>query len=457
MPSSLVRRPKGGIEVPQHVLRKSRQHLLGDAIVVDNKRVHIQLGPRSLTERNTTERFLVLLGGVCFAFNAGYINGCTMNGFGRENTTSTSVAGFTGSYTKAALFLADGDTTEAGYHIATMLCFLLGALLVGAIMPRRKAWELGPEYGPAFLLGSCLLGASAICAIYYEDGENHREVFYFAAAANGLQNGMTSMYSGNLIRTTHLTGTTTDIGLLLGQLLRGNTEKLWKLKVLALLAIFFFLGSLVSFFATRDLREKALAFNAAFFFLIGVVYTTFVSLKHHISFFNAVRGHWKWEQAIQAIYGNDADLKDLSLAELEQLFDSIDVDGDGALGPDEIVAALLLAGVKIKRKNIKAMLKAGDTTGNGEITKYEFVMLLGAHLEGKDEMDVAQEIHRSKSAQSMNKLSFLQNSNQSESSQSDEMGLRLDIHQSKSEQSDEGNETRCLKNPTTLFDKETRV
>jgi len=46
--------------------------------------------------------------------------------------------------------------------------------------------------------------AASIAAVLNPD---HRTLYYFAAAANGIQNGMTSTYSANLIRTTHLTGT----------------------------------------------------------------------------------------------------------------------------------------------------------------------------------------------------------------------------------------------------------
>jgi hypothetical protein len=37
----------------------------------------------------------------------------------------------------------------------------------------------------------------------------------------GLQNSLTTKYSGNTIRTTHLTGATTDLGIALGHLIRG--------------------------------------------------------------------------------------------------------------------------------------------------------------------------------------------------------------------------------------------
>ncbi len=43
-----------------------------------------------------------------------------------------------------------------------------------------------------------------------------------ASAACGLQNAMATTYSGAIVRSTHLTGIFTDLGLMLGGKLRGN-------------------------------------------------------------------------------------------------------------------------------------------------------------------------------------------------------------------------------------------
>ena len=56
------------------------------------------------------------------------------------------------------------------------------------------ASQLGPEYGPTFILGSAFLIVAAIVGSIDPAGKIH---YYFAAAANGIQNGMTSMYTGN--------------------------------------------------------------------------------------------------------------------------------------------------------------------------------------------------------------------------------------------------------------------
>jgi uncharacterized membrane protein YoaK (UPF0700 family) len=50
------------------------------------------------------------------------------------------------------------------------------------------------------------------------------------AMACGMQNAMTTRYSGAVVRTTHLTGMFTDMGLLIGHMLRSDRDfqDMWK-------------------------------------------------------------------------------------------------------------------------------------------------------------------------------------------------------------------------------------
>jgi len=123
--------------------------------------------------------------------------------------------------------------------------------------------------------------------------------YYLAAAANGLQNAMSSSYSANLIRTTHLTGTSTDIGIILGRVLRGNKQDLWKLFVLVGLAVSFTLGGLASFYAVQKWKEFSLLFNAGLFTLIGAGCVFYVWTQHDISIAQAATGTWSDEHTAE--------------------------------------------------------------------------------------------------------------------------------------------------------------
>ena len=102
-------------------------------------------------------------------------------------------------------------------------------MIPGAMLHKRKPWALEPEYGPCFLICALLLSAAAVTA---EEDANGIIYYLLLCAVSGLQNGMSSTFSANLIRSSHLSGTTTDIGLIIGQKLRGTHTNTWKLRVL---------------------------------------------------------------------------------------------------------------------------------------------------------------------------------------------------------------------------------
>ena len=122
---------------------------------------------------------------------------------------------------------------------------------------------------------------------------------------------MSSVYSANLLRTTHMTGTSTDIGLFLGQWMRGNKTNVWKLgvslhsgllcsvlydsacsQVLCLLALGFMLGSMVSYEGMQTFKSEALLFNACFFLVIGIGCTIYLMATYHINLWQATTGRY---------------------------------------------------------------------------------------------------------------------------------------------------------------------
>merc|ERR1711998_24401 len=64
------------------------------------------------------------------------------------------------------------------------------------------------------------------------------------SVASGLQNAMTTAYGGAVVRTTHVTGTVTDMGIEIGKILFHRDQSgHWKFKLLSCLLFFFILGS----------------------------------------------------------------------------------------------------------------------------------------------------------------------------------------------------------------------
>mmetsp|Transcript_86368 Transcript_86368/g.278931 ORF Transcript_86368/g.278931 Transcript_86368/m.278931 type:complete len:327 (+) Transcript_86368:197-1177(+) len=121
---------------------------------------------------------------------------------------------------------------------------------------------------------------------------------YLTAAACGLQNGMITSYSGAIIRTTHVTGLATDVGLILGRsfvaflwrvrakiqrmrqgrpqesLLAKICEDSKKLMLLLLLAGSFLIGTVFGVLLFRLLGIDALLVPAATSAIAGLSYTS---------------------------------------------------------------------------------------------------------------------------------------------------------------------------------------
>ncbi len=125
-----------------------------------------------------------------------------------------------------------------------------------------RAWWI-PRWFPTSLfnhmgLSFCLVHyASLLCWlpwIWIPSGRVHYR----------MQNEMSSMYTTNLIRKSHHTGTSTDIGLIVEQMLCGNWKNCWKYKVLVDLVSLFRCGGLVSFYAVTALK-KILWFSAWYY------------------------------------------------------------------------------------------------------------------------------------------------------------------------------------------------
>ncbi len=122
--------------------------------------------------------------------------------------------------------------------LAIFFAFLAGAVLSGIVVggPRVRP---GRRYGVAMMLEGVLLGAAALVLL-----SGNRGGVPLAAMACGLQNAMASSYCGLILRTTHVTGIVTDIGVMIGQLLRRRMVEAWKFLLLSSILGGFFFGGL---------------------------------------------------------------------------------------------------------------------------------------------------------------------------------------------------------------------
>ena len=95
---------------------------------------------------------------------------------------------------------------------------------------------------------------------------------YLIAFACGLQNGLCTTFSGAVIRTTHVTGILTDIGLIIGQaVFHARTRKhLWKLKILLPLYLAFCAGGVIGWQSFQLLKDEAMLVPCTILGALGV-------------------------------------------------------------------------------------------------------------------------------------------------------------------------------------------
>ncbi|KAL7546822.1 hypothetical protein ACHAWF_010158 [Thalassiosira exigua] len=324
---------------------------------------------KPLRQRNPREyAFVVSLGMAC-AFVAGYTNGVCLGGFIDPdlNNARQTVAGVTGAYTAAAIELADGNLSEYRLMVGTILSVMGGSCISSVLNPRPVAFELSPSYGGTFMIATVFSLIGSLEALH-----NNRREFFFTAVSNGIMNGVSSMYSANLLRTTHLTGTTTDIGLFLGQWLRGNRTNNWKLYILSGLATSFWLGSYGGYEASKATREYSLLFATVFFFVLGMTVTLYICIVQKVGFFDALFGLGKMGNTYTKVIVT-RNGEEVPAEELLDVYDELDDLRDGHVKQAALVEALASKDMKIekRRKTAKEILSAiikGNRDQYGDFT-----------------------------------------------------------------------------------------
>ena len=143
----------------------------------------------------------------------------------------------TGLTTKTAMSLAAAQLGAAAEMSAQFSCFIAGAFATALALGGNDKFEHTPRY--ALLLGA--IGAVVLGAAACDSDTAAVMLVTFAA---GLQNAMATFYSGAVVRTTHVTGTATDIGIEAAKLLlKGRkAHPTWKLRLLCVFLLGFFAG-----------------------------------------------------------------------------------------------------------------------------------------------------------------------------------------------------------------------
>lgn len=198
---------------------------------------------------------------------AGFVNAA---GFLAFSVLTTNVTGH------AALFaerIASGDWKTARVVALWMFLFLFGAFIcsvIVSIIGRNQRFS----YVIPILIEMAILVCIAVFGSDYNGGLIDKEIYAGSLLFSmGMQNSLVSIVSGSVVRTTHLTGTFTDLGIELGQFLQKDAKDrsvlVSKIKLRSTIILFFMVGALAGAYLFQ--YYKFLSFWAPVAILIFVL------------------------------------------------------------------------------------------------------------------------------------------------------------------------------------------
>ena len=216
--------------------------------------------PQPIEKHNAFKQVRFLMpGAFALAAAAGFINSVALVFF------HTPVSHMTGAVSHSGMDVAKASWPDAFSSLTIVIGFLIGAALNGIII---GAWKLipGRRYGVAMIVEGCLLGVATLLFM-----NKQRLALPTVSMACGLQNAMSSSYCGLMIRTTHVTGMMTDIGVMIGHWIRHRQVEAWKLRFLIMVVAAFGSGCWIGQLAEMRFGPTALALPALAFIIAGAL------------------------------------------------------------------------------------------------------------------------------------------------------------------------------------------
>lgn len=185
------------------------------------------------------------------------------------------VSHLTGPTSLLGYSLARGSWQDVGFLWGILLAFCLGATISGLVI-QDSTLRLGRRYGVVLILESIFI----IVSIPLFERASPWAV-WIAATACGLQNAMATTSSGAVLRTTHLTGMFTDLGIGLGHLLRGLPLPLHRLTLSGMIISGFLGGSIAGALLFEALGYNGLWVPAALTGGSGIAYIIYKQWLRH--------------------------------------------------------------------------------------------------------------------------------------------------------------------------------
>ncbi|TAJ07556.1 MAG: DUF1275 domain-containing protein [Planctomycetota bacterium] len=217
------------------------------------------------------------------AFVAGAINA---GGFLAVQTYTSHV---TGPISRAADELALGRVTPALAALGMVACFLAGAFASGVLVHAGRALRLRSRYALALAIEALLL---LVFGAFGASLQQHRELVLPATVVllcflMGMHNAIVTHISSAVVRTTHMTGIVTDIGIGLANLafrprnaheVDDAARRRARLKLHALILASFFVGGIAGALGFKHVGY-AMTFVLAFFLVLLAVRPIWLDIR----------------------------------------------------------------------------------------------------------------------------------------------------------------------------------
>lgn len=206
---------------------------------------------------------------VALAFNAGFVNAVALL------ILAVPVGNLTGVTTQLGMDAVHPWRYESHVILAILSGFLIGAAMAGALLASTRM-PLGARHASVLTIQAILLllaaaGVEEAGVMAHISGPGIQETAIqavLAAAALGLQNGLSSSFRGMAVRTTHFTGTITDLGLMLGRSRKHGIDR-WKAAILTVTLLLFLTGGVAGILAGAQFGGYALLIPATMCVALG--------------------------------------------------------------------------------------------------------------------------------------------------------------------------------------------
>ncbi|WP_180183574.1 YoaK family protein [Acinetobacter sp. YH01020] len=213
----------------------------------------------------------IQLGAFFLAVNAGMINV-----LGLVTILHQSVSHMTGNVSMLAMALIAWQPATIIYLILVLLCYVIGSFYSGLILGNSH-FSLTRRYGVPLSLVAFFIVLCWLLLPYFP-----RYALLWACVAMGVQNAMVSHYKGTIIRTTHLSGVLTDLGLALGYKARGLPVESKRVVLHLLILAGFIVGGILASWLYPYLKLNAFLIPAVLSLIMSAVYWIIYFHYRHI-------------------------------------------------------------------------------------------------------------------------------------------------------------------------------